>query len=456
MSEKKKMTVTGLTVIVMVNMMGSGIIMLPSNMAQIGAISLLSWLVTAVGSMALAYGFAQAGVFDRTAGGMPAYAKQAHGRSGSFMVSYLYYICIAVANVAIAISAVGYLTPFFPWLNSTPIATTIGVIFLIWLTIIANFGGPRITGKIGAVTVWGVIIPVAGISIIGWFWFSAETFVQGWNPGGLTLAEGIGSSITLTLWAFLGMESAAQSAGAVENPRKNVPLACMLGTAGAAVIYILSTSVIMGIVPNAELASSTGPFGLVYAQMFNPMVGQIILALASMACIGSLLGWQFTISQTGKLAADAGMFPAFLGKVNSMDAPVVGMIAVGLVQTIFALSTISPTLNETFNVIVNLSVVINVIPYILALTGLMVMLRKENVTAKEFAQTSFVVVIAVVFSIYALYASGFSAVMGGVLTMMSGYLIYGFMAPRFEVKESTSAKANTKSESTSSEQKDAS
>ena len=111
----------------------------------------------------------------------------------------------------------------------------------------------------------------------------------------------MGSSIALTLWAFLGMESAAQNSAAVENPKRNVPLACMFGTLGAAVIYILSTTVIQGIVPNAELAKSTGPFALAYAQMFNPTVGSIIMALAVLACLGSLLGWQFTIAQTGKV-----------------------------------------------------------------------------------------------------------------------------------------------------------
>jgi len=434
MSEEKKMSVTGLTVIVAVNMMGSGIIMLPANMAQVGAISLLSWLVTALGSMALAYGFAQAGVFDRTAGGMPAYAEQSHGRSGSFMVSYLYYISLAIANVAIAIAALGYISPFFPWLNSTPFITAIGVIGLIWLTTVANFRGPKVTGQIGTVTVWGVIIPVAGLSIIGWFWFKTETFVQAWNPNDLSLMEGLSSSITLTLWAFLGMETAAQSAGAVENPRKNVPLACMLGTAGAAVIYILSTSVIMGIVPNAELASSTSPFALVYTQMFSPLVGSIVMALAASACVGSLLGWQFTISQSGKLAADAGMFPAFLGKVNKVGAPILGMVIIGIVQTLFAFSTISPNLTEQFNVLVDLSVVTNVIPYIMALTGLMVMMRKDKVSAKVYMRNSIVVCVAVTYSIYALYASGAGAVVGGLIIMMFGYLIYAFMAPRFEIK----------------------
>jgi putrescine:ornithine antiporter len=89
--------------------------------------------------------------------------------------------------------------------------------------------------------VWGVIIPVAGLSLIGWFWFSGATFSEAWNPQKLSIGQGMGSSISLTLWAFLGMESAAQNSDAVENPKKNVPLACMMGTLGAAVIYVLST-----------------------------------------------------------------------------------------------------------------------------------------------------------------------------------------------------------------------
>ena len=122
--------------------------------------------------------------------------------------------------------------------------------------------------------------------MIGWLWFSKTTFGMAWNPQGLSLAEGMGSSISLTLWAFLGMESAAQNSDAVENPKRDVPLACLFGTLGAAVIYMLSTTVIQGIVPNAELADSTGPFALAYAHMFNPTIGPIIMALAVLACLG--------------------------------------------------------------------------------------------------------------------------------------------------------------------------
>jgi len=138
--QPKKMNLVQLTFIVAVNMMGSGIIMLPTNMAKVGAISLLSWIVTAVGSMAIAYGFAQAGLFNQRQGGMSAYAEDAYGKSGYFLVFYLYFLSLAIGNVAIASSAVGYLAAFVPWLSATPIATCIGVIGLLWLTTAANFG----------------------------------------------------------------------------------------------------------------------------------------------------------------------------------------------------------------------------------------------------------------------------------------------------------------------------
>jgi putrescine:ornithine antiporter len=430
----KKMNVFQLTVLTAVNMMGSGIIMLPTNMAKVGAISLLSWIITAVGSMAIAYGFAQAGVLTSRSGGMAAYAEEAHGKSGFFMTFYLYFFSLAIGNVAIAISAVGYLSTFVPWLSSTPIATTIGVIGLIWLTTVANFGGPSVTGRIGAITVWGVIIPVAGLSLIGWFWFSKDTFSAAWNPQGLSLGEGMGSSISLTLWAFLGMESAAQNSDAVENPKRDVPLACMLGTLGAAVIYVLSTAVIQGIVPNAELAASNGPFGLAYAKMFSPTVGSIIMALAVMACLGSLLGWQFTIAMTGKSAADDRMFPALFTKLNGLGAPVAGMIVMGVVQTAMALSTMSPTLSETFGVLVNLAVVSNVVPYIISLSALIVMMQKAKTPQAAYRRNAAVVTVGLLYSVYAIYASGASAVLGGMIVMGIGYVIYGFISPRFEVK----------------------
>jgi len=242
----------------------------------------------------------------------------------------------------------------------------------------------------------------------------------------------MGSSIALTLWAFLGMESAAQNSDAVENPKRDVPLACLFGTLGAAVVYVLSTSVIQGIVPNAELANSTGPFGLAFAKMFNPTVGSVIMMLAVLACVGSLLGWQFTLSSTAKSAADEKMFPAAFSKVSASGAPITGMIIMGVVQTALALMTISPTLSEQFGALVNLAVVTNVIPYILALTALPIMMKANNVPSGVYTRNMVITMIALLYSVYALYASGGSAVMGGVLVLGITYIIWAFISNRFK------------------------
>jgi len=235
------------------------------------------------------------------------------------------------------------------------------------------------------------------------------------------------------------MESAAQNSSAVENPKRDVPLACMFGTLGAGVIYILSTTVIHGIVPNEELAKSTGPFGLAYSHMFTPFIGSVIMALAVMACLGSLLGWQFTIAQTGKSAADERMFPAFFSKVNGMGAPVTGMIVLGVVQTVLALSTFSPTLSEQFSALVNLAVVTNVLPYIISLSALVIMMKSAGVTGSTYTRNVAITVVAMLYSTYALYASGHEAVMGGMLVTAITFIVWGCIAPRFSGKQAAAS-----------------
>ena len=429
-----KMGVVQLTILTAVNMMGSGIIMLPTKLAEVGTLSIVSWLVTALGSMALAYAFAKGGMFSRTSGGMGGYAEYAFGKSGNFMANYTYGVSLLIANVAIAISAVGYGTELMG-ANLTPLGICIATIGVLWLATIANFGGARITGRISGVTVWGVIIPVVGISIIGWFWFSPTMYVQSWNPHHLPVFEAVGSSIAMTLWAFLGLESACANTDVVDNPERNVPIAVLGGTLGAAVIYIVSTNVIAGIVPNMDLANSTAPFGLAFAQMFTPGVGKIIMALMIMSCVGSLLGWQFTIAQVFKSSADEGYFPKVFSKLTKAEAPVKGMIVIVIIQTVLSLMTISPSLNKQFNVLVNLAVVTNIIPYILSMAALVIIQKVAKVNPSKARMANIIAFIGAMYSFYALYSSGEEAMMYGAIVTFLGWTLYGLISPRFEMQD---------------------
>ncbi|ELI8202441.1 TPA: putrescine-ornithine antiporter [Yersinia enterocolitica] len=433
-SKSNKMGVVQLTILTAVNMMGSGIIMLPTKLAEVGTISIVSWLVTAVGSMALAYAFAKCGMFSHKSGGMGGYAEYAFGKSGNFMANYTYGVSLLIANVAIAISAVGYGTELIG-AELSPLGICLATIGVLWLCTVANFGGARITGKISEITVWGVIIPVVGLSVIGWFWFSPTLYAESWNPHHVPTFEAIGASIAMTLWAFLGLESACANTDVVENPEKNVPIAVLGGTLGTAVIYIVSTNVIAGIVPNIDLANSTAPFGLAFAQMFDPTVGKIIMALMVMSCCGSLLGWQFTIAQVFKSSADEGYFPKVFSKISKAEAPIKGMLVIVVIQTVLSLMTISPSLNKQFNVLVNLAVVTNIIPYILSMAALIIIQKVAKVDPSKARVANIIALIGALYSFYVLYSSGEEAMMYGAIVTFLGWTLYGFVSPRFEIQD---------------------
>lgn len=425
-----KMNVWQLTILTAVNMMGSGIIMLPTNLAKVGTISIFSWLITAGGSLALAYAFARCGMLSKKPGGMGGYAEYAFGKAGNYMANYTYGLSLVIANVAIGITAVGYAVVLFN-VQLDPIQTCIATIALLVVTTVANFGGARITGRIGAVTVWGVIIPVVVISLIGWFWFSGDTWLAAWNPNALETFPAIGSSIAITLWAFLGLESACANADAVENPERDVPIAVLGGTIGAAIFYIISTNVIAGIVPNADLAASNAPFGLAFATMFTPMVGTIITALMVIACIGSLLGWQFTVAQVFKSSAEVGYFLPVFGITTKTGTPIVAMLILLGAQVALSLMTISPELNEQFSRVVNLAVVTNLVPYVMSMAALITIQNISGVPPQKALFTNVIAMIGTVYSFYALWSSGAEALMLGGLCVFAGWTLFGFVSVRF-------------------------
>lgn len=219
MNNESKMSVTQLTILTAVNMMGSGIIMLPAKLAEVGGLSIVSWLVTAIGSMCLAYVFAKCGMYSRKQGGMNGYAEYTFGKSGSFICSTTYSFSLVIANIAIATSAVGYGSTFLG-IRLDPITTCMATIGILWLTTFPNFGGASITGRIGTLTIWGVILPIFTLCTVGWFFFSGDMYATNWNVHDLPFGEAATNAITMTLWSFLGMESACANCEKVKNPER--------------------------------------------------------------------------------------------------------------------------------------------------------------------------------------------------------------------------------------------
>lgn len=227
---------------------------------------------------------------------------------------------LIIANVAIAISIIGYVGEFMG-IQLSPVMTAVSTIAVLWICTAGNFGGARLTGILSGNSFFGVLIPILVLIVAGIFFFFGDTYMTNWNVQSLPVSQAITDSIAVTIWGLLGMESACANMDAVENPEKNVPLAVLGGTVLAAIINISSTSIIFGIVPDSELAASTAPFGLVFARMFSPLVGQLINACFIVACVGSLCGWQFTVANVVRDSARAGFSKNSLSRVFPTEHP---------------------------------------------------------------------------------------------------------------------------------------
>ncbi len=434
MSENRaKMSVTQLTLLTAINMMGSGIVMLPTKLAEVGTISILSWLITALGSLCLAYAFAKCGMFSKRPG-MGGYTEYAFGKAGNFMANYTYGVSLLFANIAIAITCVGHGAEFLE-MELSPVAVCFSTIVVLWLCTVANFAGASITGKFSSVAVWCVILPVLCLSVIGWFWFSPTMYIEAWNPHNEPFFSAVGASISMTLWAFLGLESACANSDAVDNPEKNVPIAVLAATIGVAIIYIVSTNIIAGIVPNAELVKSNAPFGLTFTMMFNSTVGKIVMFMLVLSCAGSTLGWQFTIAKVFQQSAVDGFFPKVFSKVNKWEAPVIGMLIIVAIQTGFCFMTISPELFKQFNRLVDLAVVTNIMPYILSMAALPVIMKVAKVEVTKAKVYIFIGFIGALYSFYALLSTGINEVFWGSIATFLGWTFWGFIAPKFSKNE---------------------
>jgi arginine:agmatine antiporter len=353
------------TMLVAGNMIGAGIFMMPTVMASIGGISTLGWLVTVPGAFIMGYLFARLGRARPVAGGPYAYAREALGDFAGFQCNLLYWFSNVIANIAIATSMTGYLTVFIPVLKSPYIGACCTVL-LLWLSAGLNMIGPKLVTRFETWTTLLGIGPIVLVGIGGWFFFDPDVFAAGWNPSDQGAVTAISSAVSIMFWAFMGVESASVAADVVENPERNVARATMLGVAIAAVVYVLSTTAIMGIIPNDELRHSTAPFADAAMNVLGPVGAVVIAVCAIVKASGCLGGWTLINAETALATARDGLFPLAFARTDSRGVPIQGLIIVSVLMTVIVFLTVSPSVGDAFMVLADVSVLLVLTPYIFA------------------------------------------------------------------------------------------
>ena len=419
------MTLLPATMLVAGNMIGTGLFLLPVNLASVGGISIFGWIVATAGAAALGLIFAKLGELDPQEGGPYAYARDFLGPYAGFQTNYVYWFGNWIGNIAVAIAAVGYLAELVPPL-AQPLASVFAAAAVIWILTFLNILGPRVVGALETWTMSLALIPILAIALLGWFWFKSTTFLESWNVSGGSGTSAIIRAASIALWAFMGVESAAVSAGVIENPKRNIPLATIIGLGVSAIIYILSSTVIMGIIPNAELQRSHAPFAEA-ARMAVGTAGMVVIAVcAILKSVGSLGGWMLLVGQSAKAAADDGMFPQAFARLNSRGVPGRGLIIVGILMTIVLFATMSPTIAGQFNNIINLAVILVVVPYIYASAAVVKVAYDHKVPPRTFQFFKWVAVVAVLYCLGTVWGGDPPTVVHAMVALLLSVPLYLF------------------------------
>ncbi len=382
-SNAKKIGLIACTGVVAGNMMGSGIALLPSTLASVGSISIYSWLICIVGALSLAFVFARLATKNPQEGGPIAYAGEVSPVFG-FQTGVLYYHANWIGNLAIAITGVSYLSVFFPVLNN-PIPAGLATIASVWLFTLVNLLGGSWVSRLCTIGLVLILIPVVGTALFGWTHFDSALYSQNWNVSAGSDGHAVITAVLICLWSFVGVESAAVSSGMVENPKRTVPLATMLGTGLAGLIYVLSTQMISGMFPASEVAASGAPFALATTALFGSWTAPFVSAFTALACFTSLGSWMMLVGEAGKRAANDGNFPKVFGETDRNGVPKKGLLIASSMMTLLMLvlmffSSETAHASDLFNQRTTDAVLLTMLPYFYSSINL---IRFEGMTTRN-------------------------------------------------------------------------
>jgi len=425
------------TALVVGNMVGSGVFGLPSSLASTGPISLVSWVLTGAGAILLALVFANLGRAYPQTGGPYAYARRAFGDFAGFWTAWGYWIAAWAGNAAIATIFVAYASVFWPRLATDNVFAFALGLSVIWLLTLINVAGVRESGIVQLVTTVLKFVPLLLIGLIGLFYMKSGNFTP-FDPNHVSLIghwHAITFAATLTLWAFLGLESATIPAEEVKNPTKTLPRATVLGTVATTALYVLATVSIMGVIPAATLSGSEAPFADAARQIFGSTVlgaspEKLVAAVAMISTFGALNGWILIQGRIPLAAAQDRLFPIQFAQVSgTRRTPVVGLVASSVLLTALMAMNYQSSLTDTFTKIIILATLTTLVPYAFAAAAqLMLMFREpERFSGRRLAVDATVAMLAFAYSFWMIYGAGQEYIAQGFLLLMAGIPVYVFM-----------------------------
>lgn len=416
------------TSLVVGNIVGSGLLMLPVTLGKFGSLGVIGWAITAIGAVCLSLVFASLSKRFPHIGGPYTYSREAFGDFIGFQMAWSYWIGTWAGNAGLATVFISYLAVFFPELKGNmPLAFGISMI-LVWGITFINVAGIKESSFVQVAATVLKIIPFVAIGVFGIAFINFDNFLP-INPSDVDMWSALGIACALTLYSFLGLESATVPADDVENPEKTIPRATVLGTLISAVIYIWLMVVLIGLMSPDQLTNSHAPFADAAAIIFGDWAKPVIAICALVVVFGTLHGWVFVQGQIPVAAARDGLFPSGFCKMTQHHTPWFSLIVSAALMSGVLFINYQASMAKQFENIVIMTTFAVLLPYLYsAIAEMYFLLRDPGQMEKgRFIRSMIITILSFIYSIIIVLGSGNDAVYFGTIFVFAGFPLYALM-----------------------------
>ncbi|WP_395333201.1 amino acid permease [Novosphingobium sp. BL-8H] len=343
------------TALVMGNMIGSGVFLLPASLAPFGWNGVIGWVVTISGALILAYVLSRLTKACPQAGGPAGFVTDAFGHTAGFFISWIYLVSIWTSVVAIAVAAVSYLSDIFPVLGVGEHIPALAAMALLWLMALINLRGTRAAGGFQVVTLGLKVIPLIVVVVIAVIVLNeGRAQIAPPAPGSVSFGA-VNGAASLTLWALLGFESASVAAARVRNPEVNIARATLWGTGLTGILYLMVCSAIALLLPVTLASHSAAPFATFVSYFWRSDAATLIAIFAVISCVGALNGWTLLEAEMVRDMAHRRLLPAWFAETDARGVARRALLISTVIASLFAAMNASRSMQSLFEYLLLLS-----------------------------------------------------------------------------------------------------
>jgi len=425
---KREIGLWSATAIIVSQMIGTGIYMLPQGFAQLSNphAAIIGLFITGLGTIFLAVSFARLGERNPVTGSAIAYTKEAFGDLPAFIVGWSYWCGCWIANGAIIVGGISYIGYFFPDLAEEPISQILLSVIIIWIYTAINYFGVKAAGNFNLILTLTKLIPLILFISIAAFHINPENYntVSNTQLGGFS---SLPIAVAFALWSFIGFEGASVNAGEVKDAA-TVKKATMIGTVFVILIYLILIILAAGNMPQDKLAVSSSPFSDIIQQATGGYwAGGLISLGVFISAFGCIGAWIMSGARVAYSLGEQGLFPKKFAKVHpKYGTPVFSLVLNGFLMTFVMFLSYFNTSVSIYSFLVLLAVMSFLVFYAFgAAADLMLSIKSDRpVGVLGFIKKGAISLIAFYYSVYTIFGSGAEYVMYGFLLILIGFPLF--------------------------------